>query len=134
MDNIEHLYKCYEILSDAGDKISEVSLNIKENEKHNFICISFCFFQHVSEYKDILKAVKGSSKEKRLASQFIGKFFKHFPDLSDTAIDAQLDLCEDDDMQVNIFLLFCWFLILTYNFLNNNNKFLQFSRRYAAKP
>ena len=25
MDNIEHLYKCYEILSDAGDKISEVS-------------------------------------------------------------------------------------------------------------
>ncbi|XP_023308569.2 apoptosis inhibitor 5 homolog [Lucilia cuprina] len=78
MDNIEHLYKCYEILSDAGDKISE----------------------HVSEYKDILKAVKGSSKEKRLASQFIGKFFKHFPDLSDTAIDAQLDLCEDDDMQI----------------------------------
>lgn len=78
MDNIEHLYKCYEILSDAGDKISE----------------------YVSEYKDILKAVKGSSKEKRLASQFIGKFFKHFPDLADTAIDAQLDLCEDDDMQI----------------------------------
>lgn len=60
----------------------------------------FVSLQHVKEYEDILKAVKGSSKEKRLASQFIGKFFKHFPDLSDAAIDAQLDLCEDDDMQV----------------------------------
>ncbi|XP_005182803.1 apoptosis inhibitor 5 homolog [Musca domestica] len=78
MDNIEHLYKCYEILSEAGDKVSE----------------------HVKEYEDILKAVKGSSKEKRLASQFIGKFFKYFPDLSNAAIDAQLDLCEDDDMQI----------------------------------
>jgi len=27
MDNIERLYKCYEILSEAGDKISEVSGN-----------------------------------------------------------------------------------------------------------
>uniref|UniRef100_A0A1A9ZEV8 Apoptosis inhibitor 5/fibroblast growth factor 2-interacting factor 2 n=1 Tax=Glossina pallidipes TaxID=7398 RepID=A0A1A9ZEV8_GLOPL len=78
MDNIEHLYKCYEILSEAGDRISE----------------------HVKEYKDIIEAVKGSSKEKRLASQFIGKFFKYFPDLAETAIDAQLDLCEDDDMQI----------------------------------
>lgn len=25
MDNIERLYKCYEILSEAGDKVSEVS-------------------------------------------------------------------------------------------------------------
>lgn len=25
MDNIERLYKCYEVLSEAGDKISEVS-------------------------------------------------------------------------------------------------------------
>lgn len=78
MDNIEHLYKCYDILSEAGEKIKE----------------------HESEYRDILKAVKGSSKEKRLASQFIGKFFKHFPELSDAAIDAQLDLCEDNDMQI----------------------------------
>ncbi|KAH8263311.1 hypothetical protein KR044_007128 [Drosophila immigrans] len=78
MDNIERLYKCYEVLSEAGDKITE----------------------HVAEYKEILQAVKGTSKEKRLASQFIGNFFKHFPDLSDTAIDAQFDLCEDDDTQV----------------------------------
>lgn len=56
--------------------------------------------QHDAEYKEILKAVKGTSKEKRLASQFIGKFFKHFPTLADVAIDAHLDLCEDEDAQV----------------------------------
>ncbi|XP_060644976.1 apoptosis inhibitor 5 homolog [Drosophila nasuta] len=78
MDNIERLYKCYEVLSEAGDKITE----------------------HVAEYKEILQAVKGTSKEKRLASQFIGNFFKHFPDLCDTAIEAQVDLCEDDDTQI----------------------------------
>ncbi|XP_030383056.1 apoptosis inhibitor 5 homolog [Scaptodrosophila lebanonensis] len=78
MDNIERLYKCYELLSEAGDKITE----------------------HVEEYKEILQAVKGTSKEKRLASQFIGNFFKYFPDLADTAIDAIFDLCEDDDTQI----------------------------------
>jgi len=51
---------------------------------------------------EILTAVKGSAKEKRLASQFIARFFKHFPSLADQAIDAHLDLCEDEDMAVNI--------------------------------
>lgn len=78
MDNIEKLYKCYGLLMEAGDNI----------EKHE------------AEYKEILKAVKGSSKEKRLASQFIGKFFKNFPALAEVAIDAQLDLCEDEDIQI----------------------------------
>lgn len=44
--------------------------------------------------------MKGTAKEKRLASQFIGKFFKHFPNLAELAIDRQLDLCEDEDAQV----------------------------------
>lgn len=35
-----------------------------------------------------------------MASQFIGKFFKYFPNLADIAIDAQLDLCEDEDVQI----------------------------------
>ena len=47
-----------------------------------------------------MDAVHGSAKEKRLASQFIGKFFKHFPKLSEVAIDRQLDLCEDEDAQI----------------------------------
>lgn len=44
--------------------------------------------------------MKGSEKEKRLASQFIGKFFKFFPNLAESAIDASLDLCEDENMQI----------------------------------
>lgn len=32
-----------------------------------------------------------------MAAQFIGKFFKHFPEHHELAIDRQLDLCEDAD-------------------------------------
>lgn len=70
---------------------------------NNEICFQYFNFrlQHEAEYKEILDAIKGSAKEKRLASQFIGKFFKYFPNLTETAIDAQLDLCEDEDIQVS---------------------------------
>lgn len=61
--------------------------------------------KYEKEYQEILDAIKGTPKEKRLASQFIGKFFKHFPKLSEAAIDAQLDLCEDEDIQVKTYLL-----------------------------
>lgn len=44
--------------------------------------------------------MKGTDKEKQLAAQFIGKFFKHFPSLADTAIDASLDLCEDENVLI----------------------------------
>uniref|UniRef100_A0A1B6EI71 Apoptosis inhibitor 5/fibroblast growth factor 2-interacting factor 2 n=1 Tax=Cuerna arida TaxID=1464854 RepID=A0A1B6EI71_9HEMI len=77
-DNIEKLYKNFGILADAKDKISE----------------------HEKEYLEILTAVKGSEKEKRLASQFIARFFKHFPHLADQAIEAQIDLCEDEDLSI----------------------------------
>lgn len=61
---------------------------------------------------EILAAVKGSDKEKRLASQFIAKFFNSFPNLSDQAIEAQFDLCEDDDVAVNMFFLCLFYRIL----------------------
>ncbi|XP_067000689.1 apoptosis inhibitor 5 isoform X2 [Anabrus simplex] len=77
-DSIERLYKDFGILADAKDKIGE----------------------HEKEYLDILGAVKGSAKEKRLASQFIARFFKHFPNLADRAIESQLDLCEDEDVSI----------------------------------
>lgn len=51
---------------------------------------------------EILTAVQGSAKEKRLASQFIARFFKHFPALANQAIEAQLDLCEDEDIAVSV--------------------------------
>ncbi|KAJ0179391.1 hypothetical protein K1T71_005103 [Dendrolimus kikuchii] len=77
-DNIEKLYQNYGILADAKDNISK----------------------HEKEYLEILAAVKGSDKEKRLASQFIAKFFNNFPNLADQAIEAQFDLCEDDDVAI----------------------------------
>lgn len=77
-DNIEKLYQNYGILADAKDDISK----------------------HEKEYLEILAAVKGSDKEKRLASQFIAKFFNSFPALADQAIEAQFDLCEDDDVAI----------------------------------
>lgn len=59
-------------------------------------------FQHQREYREILDAVKGSEKEKKLAATFIAKFFKCFPELAETALDRQLDLCEDEDVLVSI--------------------------------
>ena len=50
----------------------------------------------------ILDGVKGGPKEKRLAAQFIPKFFSSFPELADVAINAQLDLCEDEDVSVSV--------------------------------
>ncbi|XP_077309649.1 apoptosis inhibitor 5 [Lithobates pipiens] len=78
MPTVEELYRNYGILADAKDDISK----------------------HRAAYQVILDGVKGEAKEKRLAAQFIPKFFKHFPDLADAAINAQLDLCEDEDVSI----------------------------------
>lgn len=61
--------------------------------------ISICA-QHEQEYKDILGAVKGSANEKRLASQFISKFFGKFTKFANEAFDALLDLIEDEDINI----------------------------------
>ncbi|XP_075044473.1 apoptosis inhibitor 5 [Mixophyes fleayi] len=78
MPTVEELYRNYGILADAKDDVS----------------------QHKAAYQVILDGVKGGAKEKRLAAQFIPKFFKHFPELSDAALNAQLDLCEDEDVSI----------------------------------
>lgn len=44
--------------------------------------------------------MKGNANEKRLASQFIAKFFKFFPAHADKAIDSLIDLCEDEDVAI----------------------------------
>lgn len=69
---------------------------------YNFLSCNLIDFQHEKEYLEILTAVKGSSKEKRLASQFIARFFKNFPKLADQSIEAHLDLCEDEDTAVSL--------------------------------
>ncbi|XP_053417948.1 apoptosis inhibitor 5 isoform X1 [Nycticebus coucang] len=78
MPTVEELYRNYGILADATEQVS----------------------QHKDAYQVILDGVKGGTKEKRLAAQFIPKFFKHFPELADSAINAQLDLCEDEDVSI----------------------------------
>lgn len=65
--------------------------------------ISFFFLsilQHKDEFLFIISATKGNPSEKRLASQFIARFFKYFPEQAGEAINALFDLCEDDDSAV----------------------------------
>lgn len=67
------------------------------------VCIFFFFFfQHEEEYLNFINAVKGGTGEKRLASQFIARFFKHFPSFANQAINALFDLCEDDEVMVRL--------------------------------
>ncbi|XP_021766029.1 apoptosis inhibitor 5-like protein API5 [Chenopodium quinoa] len=77
--DIENLYEYGERLNEAKDKS-----------------------QNVKDYEGIIKAAKGSSKAKQLAAQLIPRFFKHFPDLSSSAVDAHLDLCEEEDLGVRV--------------------------------
>ena len=58
------------------------------------------FFQHEEQYKIILQGVQGDSNTKKLASQFIARFFAKFPTLGNAALDAILDLCEDEDIDI----------------------------------
>ncbi|XP_974012.2 apoptosis inhibitor 5 isoform X1 [Tribolium castaneum] len=77
-DNLEKLYEKYNILSDAKDKVS----------------------QHSSEYVESFEGIKGTESEKMLAAQILSKFFKHFPSLQDKALNALLDLCEDEESKI----------------------------------
>eukprot|EP00058_Branchiostoma_floridae_P018117 XP_002603606.1 hypothetical protein BRAFLDRAFT_93150 [Branchiostoma floridae] len=78
MTSVERLYKNFGVLADAKDQAT----------------------QHEAEYLEILSAVKGENNVKRLAAQFIPRFFKYFPSLSEKSLDAQLDLCEDEDSSI----------------------------------
>lgn len=60
----------------------------------------FYGFQFESDYKTILSGVRGDDRAKRLSSQFIVRFFSKFPSLSSAALDAILDLCEDDAVDI----------------------------------
>lgn len=54
-----------------------------------------------ADYVALLNAIKGdSNKVKMLAAQSIPRFFKYFSSLGDQAINAQLDLCEEEDIQI----------------------------------
>jgi len=48
-----------------------------------------------------MSGTSGGGNEKRLASQFIARFYKYFPSLFDKCLDAMMDLCEDADVAVS---------------------------------
>ncbi|KAF7803364.1 putative pre-mRNA-splicing factor ATP-dependent RNA helicase DEAH9 [Senna tora] len=76
---IEKLYEYGEQLSNAKDKA-----------------------QNVKDYQGIIDAAKTSVKAKQLAAQLIPRFFKFFPDLSGPALDAHLDLVEEEELGVRV--------------------------------
>uniref|UniRef100_A0A7N0TRW9 Apoptosis inhibitor 5 n=1 Tax=Kalanchoe fedtschenkoi TaxID=63787 RepID=A0A7N0TRW9_KALFE len=77
--DIEKLYEFGERLNEAKDKA-----------------------QHVKDYEGIIGAAKGSIKAKQLAAQLIPRFFKYFPDLHVSAVDAHFDLCEEEELGVRV--------------------------------
>ena len=56
--------------------------------------------QNATDYKIILSGVRGDAQTKRLSSQFVARFFTKFPNLANESLDAILDLCEDDDVNI----------------------------------
>jgi len=79
MATVEQLYKDCETLDNAKEKAGEQK----------------------EAYLSIISGVQGGNAEKRLASQFIVRFFHHFTDsLAESALNAMFDLCEDEDVAI----------------------------------
>lgn len=78
MATVERLYTLYNVIADAKDTAGE----------------------HEAEFAEILTGVKGGPGERRLTSQFIARFFQHFPVHQEQALNALFDLCEDDDVTI----------------------------------
>ena len=57
-------------------------------------------FQYEDQFKTILNGVKGDNNTKKLSSQFISRFFSKYPTLANDSLDAILDLCEDEDVDI----------------------------------
>jgi len=74
---VDKLYELCEVIDSATDKT-----------------------QCSAEYNTILSGTKGGANEKRFASQLIVRYFHHFAELKDQALDAMFELCEDDDVNI----------------------------------
>lgn len=79
-DHISEIYKAYDTL---------------ETEKHSKR-------KKERAYIFLLEAVEGDLMVRQLAAQFIPRFFDKFPKLEQRAVDALLDLCEDDEKTIRI--------------------------------
>ncbi|KAJ8761434.1 hypothetical protein K2173_001565 [Erythroxylum novogranatense] len=81
-DEAKHIEKLYEF----GERLNE------SKDKS----------QNLKDYQGIIDAAKTSIKAKQLAAQLIPRFFKFFPDLSTQAVDAHLDLIEEEELGVRV--------------------------------
>jgi hypothetical protein len=100
MATIEDLYRYFGVLADAKEDAGKVIALQNQQRFLDFTFFGF-IFKHVDTYLKIIECTKYGPKEKQLASQFITRFFKHFPkDTGNIAIDALFDLCEDEDVNV----------------------------------
>ena len=79
-------------------KVYESALHDSSKFRVTFSCVDV---QHSAEYEAIIEGTKGDNNAKRLAADFIAKFFALFPDMAERAIEAELDLCEDEDHMVS---------------------------------
>lgn len=64
----------------------------------------------------IMSGIRSGPSEKRLASQFIARFFRHFPALADDSLDAIFDLCEDEDASVRLTFQHCFIKKFCYGY------------------
>ncbi|XP_024543688.1 apoptosis inhibitor 5-like protein API5 [Selaginella moellendorffii] len=55
-----------------------------------------------SDYLGIIEAAKSKGKVKQLAAQLIPRYFKYFPNLSVRSLEAQLDLCEEEELGITV--------------------------------
>ncbi|KAM7539635.1 hypothetical protein Aperf_G00000028697 [Anoplocephala perfoliata] len=77
---VDSLYKCFDTISDATS--SEA--------------------QKLKAFQIIQMGCKGGPNEKKLSSQFIGRFFKLFPNEQEKSFNCLLDICDDDDPKARI--------------------------------
>ena len=87
-------------------------------------------WQHVEDYRSIIKAAKSESvKAKQLAAQLIPRFFKFFPELSASAVDSHLDLCEEEELGVSFLHNFISFYCNGFIMLNDRVKSIELAAR-----
>ena len=111
--NLEKLYECAQTLSNAKGLVqNRVSHNLIRKiyviallyyqflYQIQMIMYSCIYIQYAADYQIILSGVRGDAQTKRLSSQFIARFFTKFPNLANASLDALLDLCEDDDVNI----------------------------------
>uniref|UniRef100_A0A1I8IAR2 Apoptosis inhibitor 5 n=1 Tax=Macrostomum lignano TaxID=282301 RepID=A0A1I8IAR2_9PLAT len=83
-----------EVLKELYNIMTKISENKKNSDNAE---------QNAALFRKILelpRSQSADSRSKRLASQFVGRLFKDFPEDQPAAFEAMVDLVEDDDLNV----------------------------------